>query len=67
MKPVPAGDDCLGPGRIREDDRKIHPAWLCKVKQPTQSRHDWDLYTPSNVTQAACRPLPDNTGPLVNV
>src|SRR5664279_3926435 len=44
MKAMPTDDDCFGPGRIREDGRKIHPAYLFEVKQPSESKHAWDLY-----------------------
>jgi len=44
MKAMPTDDDCFGPGRIREDGRKIHPAYLFEVKQPNESKHEWDLY-----------------------
>ena len=32
MKAMPTDDDCFGPGKIREDGRKIHPAYLFEVK-----------------------------------
>jgi branched-chain amino acid transport system substrate-binding protein len=69
MKSMPTDDDCFGPGRIRDDGRKIHPAYLFEVKQPAESRHDWDLYKPIGVTPAeeAFRPLSDNACPLVKV
>ncbi|MFL5283442.1 MAG: ABC transporter substrate-binding protein, partial [Rhodopila sp.] len=44
MKAMPTDDDCFGPGRIREDGRKIHPAYLFEVKQRAESRHDWDVF-----------------------
>jgi hypothetical protein len=34
MKSMPIGDDCFGPGRIREDGHKIPLAYLCEVRQP---------------------------------
>ena len=33
----------IGPGRIREDNRKIHPADLFEVKSPAASRGMWDF------------------------
>ncbi len=67
MKATPADDDCFGPGRIREDGRKIHPAYLFEVKQPAESKHDWDLYKLIGTTPAedAFRPLSDNACPLI--
>jgi branched-chain amino acid transport system substrate-binding protein len=67
MKAMPTDDDCFGPGRIREDGRKIHPAYLFEVKQPAESRHEWDLYKLIGSTPAeeAFRPLSDHACPLV--
>jgi len=69
MKAMPTDDDCFGPGKIREDGRKIHPAYLFEVKQPAESRHAWDLYKLIGTTPAdqAFRPLSDNACPLVKV
>jgi branched-chain amino acid transport system substrate-binding protein len=33
MKAMPTDDDCFGPGRIREDGRKITPAYLFEVQE----------------------------------
>jgi branched-chain amino acid transport system substrate-binding protein len=67
MKAMPTDDDCFGPGRIREDGRKIHPAYLFEVKQPSESKHQWDLYKLIGTTPAedAFRPLSDSACPLV--
>jgi branched-chain amino acid transport system substrate-binding protein len=67
MKAIPTDDDCFGPGRIREDGRKIHPVYLFEVKKPSESRHDWDLYKLVTTTPAedAWRPLSENACPLV--
>jgi branched-chain amino acid transport system substrate-binding protein len=66
MKAIPTDDDCFGPGKIREDGRKVHPAYLFEVKQPSESRHEWDLYKLISTTAAedAFRPLSDNACPL---
>jgi branched-chain amino acid transport system substrate-binding protein len=60
---MPTGDDCFGPGRIR----KIHPADLFEVKQPSESKHDWDLYKLIGTTPAeeAFRPLSETACPMV--
>mgnify|MGYP006961474190 CR=1 FL=1 len=34
----------FGAGRIREDGRKLHPAYLFEVKKPEESRHPFDYY-----------------------
>jgi branched-chain amino acid transport system substrate-binding protein len=67
MKAMPTDDDCFGVGRIREDGRKIHPAYLFEVKQPNESRQEWDLFKLIGTTPAeeAFRPLSDNACPLV--
>ncbi|MFO1028452.1 MAG: ABC transporter substrate-binding protein [Acetobacteraceae bacterium] len=67
MKAMPTDDDCFGPGKIRDDGRKIHPAYLFEVKKPSESKHDWDLYKLIGTTAAdqAFRPLSDNACPLV--
>ena len=59
MKAMPTDDDCFGIGRIREDGRKIHPAYLFEVKKPEESKHPWDYYKLLQTTPAeeAFRPL----------
>ena len=42
MKAMPTDDDCFGPGRIREDGRKLHPAYLFEAKKPSESKGRWD-------------------------
>jgi branched-chain amino acid transport system substrate-binding protein len=42
MKAMPTDDDAFGPGRIRPDGRKLHPAHLLQVKAPEESRGPWD-------------------------
>lgn len=44
MKRMPTDDDCFGPGSIREDGRKLHPAYLFRVKTPAESRSLGDVY-----------------------
>ena len=59
MKALPTDDDCFGPGTIRADGRKIHPAYLFQVKTPAQSTGPWDLFTVADTIPAseAFRPL----------
>ncbi|MCO6415736.1 ABC transporter substrate-binding protein [Siccirubricoccus sp. KC 17139] len=59
MKAMPCDDDCFGPGRLREDGRKLHPAYLFQVKSPEESRGEWDYYKLLQTTPAeeAFRPL----------
>jgi branched-chain amino acid transport system substrate-binding protein len=42
MKAMPTDDDCFGTGMIREDGRKIHPAYLFQAKTPAESTGPWD-------------------------
>lgn len=44
MKAMPTEDDAFGRGTIRADGRKLHPAYLCEVKAPTESRGRFDYY-----------------------
>ena len=44
MKKMPTDDDCFGIGNIREDGRKLHPAYLFQVKKPEESRQKGDVY-----------------------
>ena len=61
MKQMPTDDDCFGLGSIREDGRKIHPAYLFRVKKPEESRYPGDVYTHLATTPAqdAFRPVTD--------
>ncbi|WP_421995514.1 ABC transporter substrate-binding protein [Roseococcus sp.] len=44
MKAMPTEDDCFGAGSLREDGRKLHPAYLFEIKTPAESRGPWDYY-----------------------
>ncbi len=44
MKAMPTDDPLFGKGTIREDGRKIHPAYLFEVKKPSESKGPWDYY-----------------------
>jgi len=67
MKAMPTDDDCFGPGRIREDGRKLHPAYLFEVKTPQESKGPWDYYKLLQTTPAdeAFRPVSEGGCPLV--
>jgi branched-chain amino acid transport system substrate-binding protein len=67
MKKIPTDDDCFGPGSIRADGRKLHPAYLWEVKKPAESKGPWDYYKPLATTPAdqAFRPLDKGACPLV--
>jgi branched-chain amino acid transport system substrate-binding protein len=67
MKRMPTDDDAFGPGRIRQDNRKIHPAYLFEVKAPSESRGLWDFYKLRATVPAedAFRPIAEGGCPLV--
>ena len=67
MKAMPTDDDGLGKGRIREDGRKIHNAYLFEVKAPGQNKGEWDLYNLVDTIPAeqAFRPVAEGGCPLV--
>jgi branched-chain amino acid transport system substrate-binding protein len=59
MKAMPTDDDAFGPGRIRENGRKLCPSCLFEVKKPAESRQPWDYYKLLQTTPAeeAFRPI----------
>jgi branched-chain amino acid transport system substrate-binding protein len=67
MKEMPTDDPLFGPGSIRADGRKIHPAYLFEVKKPEESKGPWDYYKLVGTTPAdqAFRPLSESACPLV--
>jgi branched-chain amino acid transport system substrate-binding protein len=67
MKKMPTDDDCFGPGSIRADGRKLHPAYLWEVKKPSESKGPWDYYKALATTPAdqAFRPLDKGGCPIV--
>ena len=67
MKAMPCDDDCFGPGTIRPDGRKLHPAYLFEVKKPEESRGEWDYYKLLQTTPGgeAFRPLAEGGCPFV--
>ena len=69
MKKMPTDDDCFGPGRIREDGRKIHPVYLFEVKKPSESTSAWDVYKLLGSTPAeeAFRPLAEDGCPFLKL
>src|SRR6266403_80279 len=67
MKSMPTDDPLFGPGTIRADGRKIHPAYLFEVKKPSESKGPWDYYKLIGTTpgEQAFRPLSESACPLV--
>ncbi len=67
MKAMPTEDDAFGRGTIREDGRKMHPAYLYEVKRPEESRYQHDYYKLLQTVSAeeAFRPLSEGGCPLI--
>jgi branched-chain amino acid transport system substrate-binding protein len=67
MKEMPTDDPLFGKGTIRADGRKLHPMYLMEVKQPAESKGEWDLVKVHTVISAdqAFRPLDQGNCPLV--
>src|SRR5260370_3678028 len=68
MKELPTDDPLFGPGSIRVDGRKIHPAYLFEVKKPEESKGPWDDCKLVGTTRGdqAFRPLSESACPLGN-
>jgi branched-chain amino acid transport system substrate-binding protein len=67
MKELPTDDAVFGKGSVRADGRKIHPAYLLEVKQPSESKGAWDLAKVRFTIPAneAFRPLSESECPLL--
>jgi branched-chain amino acid transport system substrate-binding protein len=67
MKELPADDPLFGKGRVRQDGRKIHDAFLFEVKKPSESKGPWDYYKTRDTIPAeqAFRPEREGGCPLV--
>jgi branched-chain amino acid transport system substrate-binding protein len=67
MKSMPTDDPLFGKGRVRQDGRKIHPAYLMEVKKPSESKAAWDYYKVRTTIPAdqAFRPEKEGGCPLV--
>ena len=68
MKEIPTDDDVFGPGRIREDGRKIYDMYLFQVKKKAELTSPWDLYRLVRTTpgEQAYRPMSAALCPLVH-
>jgi branched-chain amino acid transport system substrate-binding protein len=67
MKKMPTDDVLFGKGIVRQDGRKIHPAYLFEVKKPSESKKPGDFYKLRATIPAdeAFRPLKEGGCPLV--
>ena len=68
MKQMSTDDPLFGPGRIREDGRKIHPIYLMQVKSPAETKHEYDFYKTISTTPAeqAFQPMEEGNCRLVS-
>jgi branched-chain amino acid transport system substrate-binding protein len=64
---LPTEDPLFGKGSIRQDGRKIHPAYLYEVKSPSESRAPWDYYKLISIipSEEAFLPLSESKCPLI--
>ncbi|MGF6425006.1 ABC transporter substrate-binding protein [Bradyrhizobium elkanii] len=67
MREMPINDFFAKNGRIREDGRMVHDMDVYEVKQPSESKGEWDFYKLREVIpgEQAFRPLKDSLCPLV--
>jgi len=67
MKELPTDDALFGKGPLREDGRRIIPAFLFEVKKPEESKGPWDYYklVATIPAEDAAKPLKDSECPLV--
>src|SRR4051812_11135976 len=67
MKELPTDDPLFGNGPLREDGRRLIPAYLFEVKKPEESKGPWDYYKQIAMIAAedAAKPLKDSECPLV--
>ena len=67
MKEIPTDDPLFGKAPLREDGRRIIPAYLFEVKKPEESKGPWDYYKLIATISAedAAKPLKDSECPLV--
>lgn len=68
MKAMPTDDPLFGPGKIREDGRKLHTMYALETKTPAESKGAWDYFkiVGSVPGEEAFRPLDQGNCPLVS-
>ncbi|WP_375304245.1 ABC transporter substrate-binding protein [Bradyrhizobium sp. A11] len=67
MKELPTDDPLFGNGPLRQDGRRLIPAYLFEVKKPEESKGPWDYYKQIATISAedAAKPLKDSDCPLL--
>ena len=67
MKELPTDDPLFGKGPLREDGRRLIPAYLFEVKKPEELKYPWDYYKQiaTIAPEDAAKPLSQSECPLV--
>jgi branched-chain amino acid transport system substrate-binding protein len=67
MREMPVHDFFAPDGRVREDGRMVHDMYLMRVKKPSESTGEWDLYEPLATIpgERAFRPMSEGGCPFV--
>lgn len=67
MRETPVSDPVFPQGYIREDGRMVHDMYLVQVKEPADSKRDWDFYKVLRVIpgEQAFQPLAETRCALV--
>ena len=65
MKAMQAEDDCFGATTIRADGRAMVTPYLLQVKQPSQSKSEWDIFNVLSSLKPEDAALPASACPLV--
>jgi branched-chain amino acid transport system substrate-binding protein len=68
MKAMECDDDAFGKYKIREDGRTLVPAYLFRVKKPSESKEPWDYYNLVATTPGdqAFQPMSEGGCPLIH-
>ncbi|MGB3070764.1 MAG: ABC transporter substrate-binding protein [Ottowia sp.] len=67
MKSTPVNDFMTKNGSIREDGRMMRDFYIFRIKKPSESKNEWDLYAPVSTVPAteAFQPADKSVCPLV--
>jgi branched-chain amino acid transport system substrate-binding protein len=67
MREMPVHDFFAEDGHVREDGRMVHDMYVMRVKKPSESKSEWDLYEPVATIpgERAFRPMSEGGCPFV--
>jgi branched-chain amino acid transport system substrate-binding protein len=67
MREMPVHDFFAQDGHVREDGRMVHDMYVMRVKKPSESKSEWDLYEPLATIpgERAFRPMSEGGCPSV--